>query len=75
MPRVRYAGGWHTFAADWAPGSVTYYYDGIRLWRDVSGITSAPMYLILDLAVSSTVTPPATVPATMRVDYVRVWKH
>ncbi len=71
----RYAGGWHTFAADWAPGSVTYYYDGIRLWRDVSGITSAPMYLILDLAVSSTVTPPATVPATMRVDYVRVWKH
>ena len=70
-----YAGGWHTFAADWEPGSVTYYYDGIRVWKDVSGVTSAPMYLILDLAVSSTVAPPATVPATMRVDYVRVWKH
>ena len=27
--------GWHTFASDWQPGSVTYYYDG----QDVGSIT------------------------------------
>ncbi len=70
-----YAGGWHTFAADWEPGSVTYYYDGAQVWTDTSGITSAPMYLILDLALSSTITSPDTAPAAMQVEYVRVWQH
>jgi len=66
-----YGGSWHTYAADWEPGSLTFYYDGVQIWKDTSGITSAPMYLILNLAVSSAV----TVPATMHVDYVRVWQH
>jgi beta-glucanase (GH16 family) len=70
-----YGGAWHTFAADWEPGSVTYYYDGTKIWTDISGITSAPMYLILNLAVSSSVSAPTVAPATMRVDYVRVWQH
>jgi hypothetical protein len=30
------------------------------------------MYLILNLALDGS---PDTVPATMRVDYVRVWQH
>ena len=68
-----FAGGWHTFAADWEPGSITYYYDGTEIWQDTSGITSAPMYLILNLALDGS--PSNTVPATMRVDYVRVWQH
>ncbi len=66
-----YGGSWHTYAADWEPGSLTFYYDGVQIWKVTSGITSAPMYLILNLAVSSAV----TVPATMHVDYVRVWQH
>jgi beta-glucanase (GH16 family) len=70
-----YASGWHTFAADWEPGSVTFDYDGTQIWKDTSGITSAPMYLILDLALSSAITSPDTAPAAMRVDYVRVWQH
>jgi len=69
-----FTGGWHTFAADWEPGSITYYYDGTEIWQDTSGITSAPMYLILNLALDSSISPD-TVPATMRVDYVRVWQH
>ena len=68
-----FAGGWQTFAADWEPGSVTFYYDGTEVWQDSSGITSAPMYLILNLALDGS--PSNTVPATMRVDYVRVWQH
>jgi beta-glucanase (GH16 family) len=70
-----FTGGWHTFADDWEPGSVTYYYDGTEIWSDTSGITSAPMYLVLDLAVSSTISPPISVPVTMQVAYVRVWQH
>jgi beta-glucanase (GH16 family) len=69
-----FTGGWHTFAADWEPGSITYYYDGTEIWQDTSGITSAPMYLILNLALDSSMAPD-TAPATMRVDYVRVWQH
>ncbi len=70
-----YSGGWHTFAADWEPGSLTFYYDGTPVWNDTSGITSAPMYLILNLALSSAITSPNTAPASMQVDYVRVWQH
>ncbi len=67
-----YTGGWHTFGADWEPGSVTYYYDGTKIGSFTTGITSSPMYLILDLAVSSGEGVPS---ATMHVDYVRVWQH
>ena len=69
------AGGWHTFAADWEPGSITYYYDGVEIARYTSGITSSPMYLVLNLAISSMLSPPVVVPVTMLVDYVRVWQH
>ena len=65
-----FGGGWHTFAADWEPGSITYYYDGAPVWSTTSGVTSAPMYLILNLALNS-----GDGPASMAVDYVRVWQH
>ena len=68
-------GGWHTFGADWEPGSVTWYYDGQKLETVTAGVTGAPMYLILNLAVDQTNGGPVQVPATMRVDYVRVWQH
>jgi beta-glucanase (GH16 family) len=66
-----FTGGWHTFGADWEPGSVTYYYDGELVGRITSGITGAPMYLILGLAPGD----PVVAPATARVDYVRVWQR
>jgi beta-glucanase (GH16 family) len=66
---------WHTYGADWEPGSVVYYYDGIRVGQITTGVTSSPMYLILNLGVSSSMSPPIVVPAIMRVDYVRVWSH
>ena len=68
-----FARGWHTFAADWQPGSITYFYDGVTLWQDTSGITAAPMYLIVNLALDGS--PSNVAPATMLVDYVRVWQH
>ena len=70
-PGGNYAGGWHTFAADWEPGIVTYYYDGVDIGSVTSGITSAPMFLVLSNAAGTL----AQAPATMKVDYVRVWQH
>jgi beta-glucanase (GH16 family) len=65
--------GWHTFASDWQPGSVTYYYDGVKVGSITTGITSAPMYIILD----NTVYPgesDITKADSMDVSYVRVWQ-
>ena len=65
--------GWHTYAADWEPGSITFYYDGREVAQQTTGVTAAPMYLILDLATSPG--SPLLTPGSMKVDYVRVWQH
>ncbi len=70
-PSGTYTDGWHTFAANWEPGSITYYYDGVDIGRVTSGVTSAPMFLVLDYATLSA----AAMPATMKVEYMRVWQH
>ena len=67
--------GWHTYGADWEPGSVTYYVDGKKAGQTTKAITGAPMYLILDLAVGGRYSGPVVVPSTMKVDYVKVWQH
>ncbi|MFI1436592.1 glycoside hydrolase family 16 protein [Streptomyces lydicus] len=67
--------GWHTFASDWEPGSVTYYYDGVKVGRISSGVTSSPQYLIMNHTVSSALGGPTVLPGDMKVDYVRVWQH
>jgi beta-glucanase (GH16 family) len=66
-------GGWHTFGVDWRPRSLTFYYDGKQVGRQTAGVTSAPHYLILNLALSEP--PYIKVPQTLRVGYVRVWKR
>ena len=66
--------GWHTYGADWEPGSVTYYYDGEEVGRITTGVTSAPQYLILNNAVGGS-GGQSVAPADMQVDYVRVWQH
>jgi beta-glucanase (GH16 family) len=76
-PGASVSGNWtgcHTFASDWQPGVVTYYYDGRQVGQITTGITASPMYIILDYAISANVGGPANVPADMMVDYVRVWQ-
>jgi beta-glucanase (GH16 family) len=70
-----FGNGWHTFGADWEPRSITYYYDGRVVGVIRSGITHAPMYLILNNAIAHLYRSPLRVPADMRVAYVRVWQH
>lgn len=70
--------GWHTFASDWEPGSLTFYYDGTEVGSLTTGVTSSPMYIVLaNTVASSTVAGAAAVtePDAMEVQYVRVWQH
>jgi hypothetical protein len=62
--------GWHTVASDWQKGSVTFYYDGRKVGSVTSGITSVPMFLIVDNSTSDQ----SPVADSMRVQYVRVWQ-
>jgi Ca2+-binding RTX toxin-like protein len=67
--------GWHTYGALWEPGSVTYYYDGVEMGKITSGITSSPMYMILNNGVSDSIGGPTHVPSDMLVDYVHVYSQ
>jgi beta-glucanase (GH16 family) len=70
--------GWHTYGVDWEPGSVTYYYDGVKMASYTQGASGLdhPMYILLDYSTGpqGDVGGPVSVPQTMKVDYVRVWK-
>ncbi len=70
-----YAGAWHTFAADWERGIVTSYYDGVKQASLTAGVTDFPMYLLIDLAVDDNYGGAIQAPATMRVDYVRIYQQ
>ncbi len=62
---------WNTYAVDWEPGVITWYYDGVPVWQYTTGVVSKPMYLVLNLSVTVN---EAAVPAILRADYIRVWQ-
>ena len=64
--------GWHTFGVDWMPGRLVFYYDGVEVGVQESGVTSKPRYIVVALAISGST---AATPQTMKVDYMRVWKR
>ena len=74
-PAGTWTGAWHTFGADWEPGSVTWYYDGHQVGTVTQGITSSPMYLLATMDLDNTYGGAIQTPATMRIDYIRVWQH
>ena len=67
--------GWHTYGALWEPGAVTYYYDGVEVGKITSGITSSPMYMILNNGISDSIGGPTHVPSDMLVDWVHVYSE
>ncbi len=72
-------GGWHVFAAEWAPGKMVSYYDGKLLgsYSSNSNVTSAPQYLILmaQMSPQDRYGGPIKAPSEMDIDYVRVWQR
>jgi beta-glucanase (GH16 family) len=74
-----WGGGWHTFAVDWTPGSATFYYDGKNVGTETSSemgdatpLGAYAKYLVLGMQTDGKTE--LTYPATMYVDYVRVWQ-
>ncbi len=66
-------GGWHTFAARREPGLITFYFDGVEVFRTTQHVTGDPHYLILNYTTDESF---GIVPDTeMLVDYVRVWEN
>ncbi len=73
--------GFHTYAINWQPGSLTFYFDGqVALTATGSIVPDVAEYLILDLWVGTPGSWPgvpnsSTVfPANMQVDWARVWQ-
>lgn len=72
--------GWHTYAVNWEPGSITWYIDGTA-YGTYTGplVPSTPMYPIFDLAVGGSwggMPNAATVfPATMDVSGIQIWQQ
>jgi len=70
------AGGWHTYAVDWRPGSLTFFLDGRAIGQITQDVPAKPFYMILNLAVgnwSDTADSSTPSPSTMEIDWVRVW--
>lgn len=67
--------GWHIVAANWEPGSATWYYDGIEVAHATKGITPDPMYIVLVNSVSAKSVQVIDRPDAMQIAYVRVWQR
>ena len=71
----------HTFGVDWQPNYVAWYVDGVERARttDPRYISPEAAYPILNVAVGGdwpgAPNDTTQFPATMEVDYVRVWQH
>ena len=70
--------GFHTYAVDWEPGSLTYYADGkVVHTYNGSDVPSERMYVLANLAISGVYPPSASTPtsASLDIDRVRVYQH
>jgi beta-glucanase (GH16 family) len=57
--------GWHTYALNWKPGSLTCYVDGVATYTYTgSDVPDQPMYFLADLAVDGSGPPNASTPTT-----------
>ncbi|QIK75255.1 glycoside hydrolase family 16 protein [Nocardioides piscis] len=73
-----WAGSYHVFSVEWTPSEYVFRIDGKVSLRTGQGVAQTEEYLILSLLVSNWEIPnlpsPQSLPATMDVDWVRVWQ-
>lgn len=76
--KVSNISGWHTYAVDWQPDSLTWYVDHREVFSVRGGVPSQPMYLLANLAVDGRPEqgPDSTTPAaaSLIIDHVFVWQ-
>ena len=69
--------GFHTYAAEWRPDAIIWYFDGDEKFRSAEGVPQQPMYVLVNLAIGGgwPVPPDASTPwpSSFEVDYVRVY--
>ncbi|MEV7177122.1 glycoside hydrolase family 16 protein [Kitasatospora sp. NPDC093679] len=73
-----FADGYHVYAVDWQPDSVTWYVDGVQRFRvtEPTAIPHVAMELVLNLAVGFQTAPsPGTDSAALKVGWVSVWQR
>lgn len=71
-----FSAGFHRFAVDWEPHSISWYVDGkLRMRERVS--VSARSYLLANLAINGDTPPTASTvfPSAMRIRSITVWQH
>jgi beta-glucanase (GH16 family) len=72
-----YGAAFHTYAVEWTRRAAMFYYDGTLCMRALGAGASQPFLVALSqvLGVTTNLTNAQTPsPATMQIDYVRVWK-
>lgn len=79
------ADAFHTYAVEWQPDQLTWYYDGVPYFTatradvgDRPWVFDQPFFIILNLAVggqlAGIISPQTSFPAQLQVDYVRVFQ-
>ena len=67
----------HTYAVDWEPNTITWYFDGNEVYQTATPADMhQPMYMLVDLAVGGPYGNPTSstqFPATLQVDYIRAY--
>jgi beta-glucanase (GH16 family) len=76
---VDLSNGLHTFGVLWAPGTATFYIDGVYQTKILAGVPAKPLWLIANLAVDDVgygpPDPASWVSADFSIDYIKVWQH
>jgi len=67
----------HSYAVEWRPEAIVWYFDGVEKFRSDQGVPQQPMYLLVNLAIGGDwpAPPDETTPwpSSFDVDYVRVY--
>lgn len=74
----RISDGFHVFTVVWTPTAYVFSIDGKQTLKVTGGISSEPVNLVLSLLSSDYELPAlkgAKLPATMQVDWVKVWRR
>ncbi|MBA3744305.1 glycoside hydrolase family 16 protein [Sporichthya sp.] len=74
----RISDGFHTFTVVWTPTSYVFSIDGKQTLKVTDAVSSSPVNLVLSLLSSDYELPAlksAKLPATMQVDWVKVWRR
>lgn len=84
QPGFDYADGFHTFAVEWTPDTVSHFVDGVLVaerrfhWTHDDGSDGGPAHVLINLAVGGkwpdSPQQLSDFPAALEIDFIRVWQ-